>query len=114
MREREIEAWIKGEIEKLGGLWLKFVSPGNDGVPDRVAIFPDGRTVFVELKTAHGKLSEVQKYQIRQFLQRHQQVCLVYGDYAAREFVRDMAVHMVDSWVYRHDESYELDEDCIL
>lgn len=114
MREREIEAWIRGEVEKLGGLWLKFVSPGNDGVPDRVAIFPDGRTVFVELKTAHGQLSEVQKYQIRQFLQRYQQVCLVYGDYAAREFVRDMAGHVVSSMVYRHSESYVLDEDGVL
>ena len=71
-------------------------------------------TVFVELKTAHGQLSEVQKYQIRQFLQRHQQVCLVYGDYAAREFVRDMAGHVVSSMVYRHSESYVLDEDCVL
>jgi hypothetical protein len=114
MREREIESWIRDEVTKLGGLWLKFVSPGNDGVPDRVAIFPDGRTVFVELKTAHGQLSEVQKYQIRQLLQRHQQVCLVYGDYAAREFVRDMAGHVVSSMVYRNSESYVLDEDGVL
>lgn len=114
MREREIEAWIRGEVEKLGGLWLKFVSPGNDGVPDRVAIFPDGRTVFVELKTAMGHLSRVQRYQIRQFLQRYQQVCLVYGDHAAREFVRDMAGHVASSMVYRHSESYVLDEDGVL
>jgi hypothetical protein len=79
-----------------------------------VAIFPDGRTVFVELKTAHGQLSEVQKYQIRQLLQRHQQVCLVYGDYAARKFVRDMAGHVASPMVYLHSTDYVLDEDCVL
>lgn len=112
MREREIEAWIKGEVEKLGGLWLKFVSPGNDGVPDRVAIFPDGRTVFVELKTAHGQLSEAQKYQIRRLRERRQQVCVVYGKRGAVDFIRDMADHVVSSGEYR-DEGYVLDEDCI-
>lgn len=113
MREREIEAWIKGEVEKLGGLWLKFVSPGNDGVPDRVAIFPDGRTVFVELKTAMGHLSRVQRYQIRRFRERHQQVCIVYGKRGAVDFIRDMADHVASSGKYR-DEGYVLYEDCVL
>ena len=113
MREREIEAWIRGEVEKLGGLWLKFVSPGNDGVPDRVAIFPDGRTVFVELKTAMGHLNRVQRYQIRRFRERHQQVCVVYGKRGAVDFIRDMADHVTSSGEYR-DEGYLLDEDCIL
>ena len=113
MREREIEAWIRGEVEKLGGLWLKFVSPGNDGVPDRVAIFPDGRTVFVELKTAMGHLSRVQRYQIRRFRERHQQVCVVYGKRGAVDFIRDMADHVVSSGEYR-DEGYVLDEDSSL
>lgn len=105
LKESEIEGWLKSRVEKLGGLWFKFVSPGNDGVPDRMAIFPDGRTVFVELKTAMGHLSRVQRYQIRRFHERRQQVCVVYGKRGAVDFIRDMADHVTSSGEYR-DEGY--------
>ena len=39
---------------RLGGLALKFVSPGMDGVPDRLVLLPGGRMCFVEVK-APGK-----------------------------------------------------------
>ena len=105
LKESEIEGWLKSRIEKLGGMFLKFVSPGANGVPDRIAIFPDGRTVFVELKTAMGHLSRVQRYQIRKFRERHQQVCVVYGKRGAVDFIRDMADHVTSSGEYR-DEGY--------
>jgi len=53
MREREIEAYFVRRVKEAGGLQRKFVSPGNRGVPDRIAVF-DGRVSFVELK-APGK-----------------------------------------------------------
>lgn len=112
LKESEIEGWLKSRVEKLGGLWFKFVSPGNDGVPDRVAIFPDGRTVFVELKTAMGHLSRVQRYQIRRFHERRQQVCVVYGKRGAVDFIRDMADHVTSSGEYR-DEGYVLYEEFV-
>lgn len=33
---------------------LKFVSPGFDGMPDRLVLLPDGKIAFVEVK-AQGK-----------------------------------------------------------
>ena len=39
--ERTIENKLKKQIEKRGGIFFKFVSPGNKGVPDRIAILPD-------------------------------------------------------------------------
>lgn len=111
-REKEIEAYIRREIVKLGGLFLKFVSPGNGGVPDRIAVFPDGRVVFTELKTAMGCLSRVQRYQIRMLRERHQQVCVVYGKRGAVDFVRDMADHVTSSGEYR-DEGYVLYEEFV-
>ena len=104
--ERDIEAWLRTQIEGLGGLFLKFVSPGADGVPDRIAIFPDGRVVFVELKTATGKLSAIQDYQIRKLMEHHQQVCVVYGMEGARDFMADMRALMVSSVVYDNGESW--------
>ncbi|MFX3633734.1 MAG: VRR-NUC domain-containing protein [Candidatus Pristimantibacillus sp.] len=54
MRERTIEKRFTDEVQKHGGKALKFVSPGHNGVPDRIVLLPDGRTVYVELK-APGK-----------------------------------------------------------
>ena len=62
MRENYIEAWIRKQIEELGGKFYKWTSPGNDGVPDRIAILPGGKIFFVELKTENGRLSEIQKW----------------------------------------------------
>lgn len=45
---------MKREVKKIGGLALKFVSPGNAGVPDRIVLLPNGNAVFAELK-ARGK-----------------------------------------------------------
>ena len=40
MREKDIEKILVAEVRKLGGRAYKWVSPGNDGVPDRIVIFP--------------------------------------------------------------------------
>ena len=52
--ERSIERRLVAETKKRGGLALKFVSPGMDGVPDRIVLLPGGKMAFVELK-APGK-----------------------------------------------------------
>ena len=55
MKEKQIEKRLKKEVEKIGGLSLKFTSPGMAGVPDRLVLLPKGRIAFVELK-APGKI----------------------------------------------------------
>lgn len=54
MREKEIEQQLRNEMKKHGGIALKFTSPGFDGMPDRLLLFPNGKTAFAELK-APGK-----------------------------------------------------------
>ncbi|MCR4691290.1 MAG: VRR-NUC domain-containing protein [Lachnospiraceae bacterium] len=54
MREKEIERQFARSVKKRGGIALKFVSPGFDGMPDRLVLFPEGRVGFVEVK-APGK-----------------------------------------------------------
>ncbi len=54
MLESTIEQKLVQAAKKRGGLALKFVSPGMDGVPDRIVLLPHGKLVFVELK-APGK-----------------------------------------------------------
>lgn len=60
MREKAIEAYLRGEVKKLGGKAYKFVSPGNAGVPDRLVLLPEGITVFVELKAPGKKSTKLQ------------------------------------------------------
>ncbi len=54
MLESTIERRLVQAAKKRGGLALKFVSPGMDGVPDRIVLLPHGKLAFVELK-APGK-----------------------------------------------------------
>ena len=54
MKEKQIENKFKKEIERIGGLSLKFTSPGMAGMPDRLVLLPKGKIYFVELK-APGK-----------------------------------------------------------
>lgn len=50
MREREIERKLVSAVKKRGGICPKFVSPGFDGMPDRVVLLPHGKIGFVEVK----------------------------------------------------------------
>ena len=54
MREKIIEQKLAAAVKKAGGMALKFVSPGFDGMPDRLVLLPGGRIAFVEVK-APGK-----------------------------------------------------------
>ncbi|WP_427113099.1 VRR-NUC domain-containing protein [Megasphaera sueciensis] len=56
MREKVIEQKLATAVKKAGGMALKFVSSGFDGMPDRLVLLPGGRIAFVEVK-APGKKS---------------------------------------------------------
>ena len=60
MREIKIEKSLVKEIKMLGGLALKFTSPGFDGVPDRLVLLPGGKIAFVELKAPGKKMRPLQ------------------------------------------------------
>jgi len=60
LREKEIEAKLKKEVEKVGGLALKFISPGVAGVPDRIVLLPYKVIAFVELKAPGEQLRPLQ------------------------------------------------------
>lgn len=79
MRESDIEKILTEEVKKLGGKAYKFVSPGNNGVPDRIVIFRNKEPVFVELKSETGRLSPLQEAQIRRLAELGQQVEVVKG-----------------------------------
>ena len=80
LRESAIERRLRLELGRMGCLFYKFVSPGNNGVPDRIVITPGGHALFVELKTEHGRLSPVQLRQIKRLEDHGAAVFVVYGE----------------------------------
>lgn len=91
MLEKNIEKFLIDNTKKLGGLCYKFVSPGNAGVPDRIIFLPDGRLIFVELKTNKGTPSKLQKIQIKRLRKLGQDVRVLYGLEEAKEFLNEIA-----------------------
>lgn len=62
MLEKDIESKLRNPIRKLGGLCLKFETPGFTGVPDRILLLPGARAVFVETKKPGKKERRRQEY----------------------------------------------------
>lgn len=53
-KEKSIEQKLVRAVKQCGGICPKLVSPGFDGMPDRLVLLPGGRMGFVEVK-APGK-----------------------------------------------------------
>jgi len=66
MREKEVEKVLVNQVKERGGLAVKFVSPGFDGVPDRLLLFQNGAACFVEVKAPGKKLRPLQELRARQ------------------------------------------------
>lgn len=66
MRENVIERQLAMAVKKMGGMAVKFVSPGLDGGPDRIVLLPDKKMAFVELKAPGKKLRPLQEKRRRQ------------------------------------------------
>lgn len=97
--EKDIERWLGNQLKKLGCIYMKFVSPGNDGVPDRIVVLPGGAVIFVELKATTGKLMANQRVQISRLRKQGAIVFVLTGKLDAKLFVEDMerAIHGLSS-----------------
>lgn len=53
--EKQIEQSLVKAVKNMGGIAPKFVSPGFDGMPDRIVLLPHGVMAFVEVKAPDKK-----------------------------------------------------------
>ena len=84
MKEREVEKMLVDGIRKLGGRAFKWVSPGNDGV-----VLPGLPAIFVELKTITGRLTSLQRVQLKRLKDLGQTVMVLYGEKEVTEFLKE-------------------------
>lgn len=61
MREKTVEGKLVLAVRARKGIAFKFVSPGYDGVPDRLVLLPNGKMAFIELKAPGKKLRPLQE-----------------------------------------------------
>lgn len=66
MTEKYIEQKLVKAVKAMGGMALKFTSPGFDGVLDRIVLLPMARMAFVELKAPGKKMRPLQVRRKRQ------------------------------------------------
>lgn len=88
--EKDLEAKVGRWVKSRGGLWLKWVSPGFTGVPDRILIAQGGKVVFVEMKQESGRLMKRQVW-VGALLKR--MGCVVYqvfNEEQARQMLREV------------------------
>ena len=67
MREKAIERKLVKAVKAEGGMCPKLVSPGTDGMPDRMVLLPEARIGFVEVKAPGAKPRPLQE-------RRHEQL----------------------------------------
>ena len=66
MREKQIEQKLVKSVRAAGGICPKLVSPGTDGMPDRIVLLPPGRIGFVEVKAPGETTRPLQTHRHRQ------------------------------------------------
>lgn len=88
--EARVEIRLRDGAKAIGGKAYKFVSPGNNGVPDRIVCLPDGRVIFVELKSTTGVLSKQQANRIAELRRMNQKVFILNSVEAVNNFLEEI------------------------
>ena len=66
MTEQQIQAKRIKQLEAEGYYVLKLVKTNKNGIPDILAIPPDSKVLFSEVKTPKGKVSKLQEYRVKE------------------------------------------------
>lgn len=90
MREKDIEEYLRKKVKTAGGKAYKFESPGNDGVPDRIVIFPLNKIYFIELKAPGRKPRPLQVKQMRDLQNFGCEVLVIDSKSGVDDFIAEM------------------------
>lgn len=89
--EKDIEKHLREKVKAIGGKAYKWVSPGNNGVPDRIVCLPGGKIVFAELKTTGREPTALQLVQHAILRQLGFEVRVIDSKQGVNELINDIA-----------------------
>lgn len=91
MIEKDIEKKFVFELKKIDCIVIKFVSPGNVGVPDRIVIGHYGNFYFVELKRpTHYRIGKGQRYWSRVLSSRFIKNFIIKNEEELKAFIKEV------------------------
>ena len=70
MKEQQIQKKIINKLESEGWYVIKLIKTNKNGVADLLALKDKEKPFFIEVKTPTGKLSELQKFRIKEQIER--------------------------------------------
>lgn len=85
VRERAVEKFLREEVEAIGGICEKHVTPGRRGAPDRLITWPFIPMELVETKAPKGV---VKAHQVRDHVRRKRLGVTVYVCYTKEDVSR--------------------------
>ena len=77
MREKQIEHKLVQAVKAEGGICPKLVSPGTDGMPDRMVLLPEAHIGFVEVKAPGQRPRAIQERRHKQLRELGFQVAVL-------------------------------------
>ena len=66
MPEQQIQAKRIKQLESEGYYVIKLVKTNKNGIPDLLAIPPEAKVIFSEVKTPKGKVSRLQEFRLKE------------------------------------------------
>ena len=66
MTEQQIQAKRIKQLESEGYYVIKLVKTNKNGMPDLLAIPPEAKVIFSEVKTPKGKVSRLQEFRLKE------------------------------------------------
>ena len=66
MTEQKIQSKRIKELESEGYYVIKLVKTNKNGIPDLLAIPPEAKVIFSEVKTPKGKVSRLQEFRLKE------------------------------------------------
>ncbi|EQA6624851.1 VRR-NUC domain-containing protein [Listeria monocytogenes] len=89
IKENDVENYLIREVKKRKGVCLKWVSPGNSGVPDRI-VMNQKADFFIELKKPGEEPSPLQKFWIKKLTNLNKLVYVIDSKEGVDVFIRDV------------------------
>jgi len=66
MTEQQAQRKRIEELEAEGYYVIKLIKTNKNGIPDLIAIPPNSKVIFSEIKNKNGKVSALQKYRLEE------------------------------------------------